>query len=169
MRVLNTKLYEEKILECNVRPGAKVKSALSFKPLYEAPERKTGPEPEHVPRTYRRMDIGLMLQAELERRFICLCEALYFDAIGNTYPDVATITEAVARFKEVFYIMEWCNVPPNFIYNAPAAYCNYFRVSEDEVRAAIWKNAEHLTDRDGLPTADKMNLGEYLRKLNHDL
>lgn len=165
MTRLNTRQYEDKILQYNTLPNAKVKSAAAFQPVYELPEQKQQ-DPEHVRETYSRHELGLAMQGELERRFIALCEALYLDELGNIYPDVALITEAVARYKEVYFLMDRMGIPQNFIYNPPGAYCNFFLVSEDRVRAAIEKNGEYLADHNGQPTADTMPLREYIEELN---
>lgn len=166
MARLNTREYEDEILKYNTLPDAVVKSARTFKPAYEIPKEEAERDREHVPKSYDRHELGLALQAELERRFICLCEALYYDGLGNTYPDVALITEAVARYKEIYYFMDRLNIPPNFIFNTPSAYCNFFLITEERVRAAIAHNAEHLANNNGMPTADTMPLREYLAELN---
>ena len=167
MKRLNTSSNRGDVLEINVKPGTKIRSALPYKPCYEIPTKKDGKEPAHVPRTYRRIDIALALQGELERRFIALCEALFLDGLCNTYSDVTMITEAVARYKEVFYLMEQIDVPPNFIYNTPAAYCEAFHIFEADVMAAIMQNGEYMANNNGMPTADTMPLREYLEELNN--
>lgn len=163
MQILNTRPYDEEILKYNTLPDAKVKSARKYRPIFEAPLA----EHNRVPEAYQRNEIALMLQGELERRFIVLCEVLYYDKLCSTYPDAILITEAVARFKEAFYIMEKLNVPPNFIYNTPDAYCKFFQIGERLINLAITKNGEYLTERDAVPSADGTTLRAFLKELNN--
>ena len=162
MRRLNTRPYSETVMRYAAMPAAKLRSAKGLKPWYETFRRDNA----EVKETYMRTDIATALQDELERRFIALCEAIYLDEVCNTYRDVAMITEAVARYKEVFVIMDLFNVPPNFIYNTPAAYCDLFHLDEADVEYVIAQNGEYMANNNGMPAADTMKLPDYLAELN---
>ena len=162
--MLNTKQCEMNILKFNAEPAAKVRNATQFKPYYEGPKS----EPRPVQKTYGRLTVALTLQCELERRFIVLCEELHKAILRRESPDGAVIAEAIARLKEVFYLMEISNVPANFVYNTPSAYCKFFRVSEAEVTNVIQAYGEYLRDVKGITAADKTNLRDDLRKLNNE-
>ena len=168
MKRLNTKPYDCKILQFNTQPGAKVKNAASFRPAFDVPGPEQHQDTEHLPKKYSRHELGLALQGELERRFIVLCEAVYLDNERKMNTDAVLITEAVARYKEVYFLMERMAIPQNFIYNTPADYCNFFLISEEKVRETITKNAGYLATHDGYPVADTMILQDYLRKLNNE-
>ena len=163
--LLNTRPCEIDILKLNVKPGAKVKNAAKFRPYYDGPK----PEPGRDKKIYGRLGVALALQYELERRFAVLCEELHKAILRREDPDGAVVAEAIARFKEVFYLMDVSNVPPNFIYNAPADYCKFFRISETEVTETIHAYDKYLQDVEGITTADKTNLQDYLRKLNNEI
>lgn len=162
MQRLNTKPFSEEVMKCAAMPAAKMRNARYFKPVYESVPR----DQTEVKETYMRTDIAIVLQGELERRFISLCEAIYLDELCNTYRDVALITEAVARYKEVFYIMEQFDIPANFVYNTPAAYCKLFHIFESDVQEAIMQNGEYMANNEGMPAADTMPLRKYLEELN---
>jgi hypothetical protein len=163
--LLNTKPCEIDILKLNVKPGAKVKNAAKFRPYYDGPK----PEPGRDKKIYGRLGVALALQYELERRFVVLCEELHKAILRREDPDGAVVAEAIARFKEVFYLLDVSNVPPNFIYNTPSDYCKFFHISEAEVIETIHAYDKYLQDVEGITTADKTNLQDYLRKLNNEI
>ena len=150
-------------------PGAKVKNAAAFRPAYNLPELERYQNTKNPPRIYARHDVGISLQAELERRFIVLCETVSRERRRKMDMDAVLITEAVARYKEVYYLMERMAIPANFVFNTPGDYCNFFLITEEKIQDVIVANGEHLEEHHGYPTADTVALQDYLKELNRRL
>ena len=111
-------------------------------------------------------DIADFLQQELERRFIGICEALEQD-FYKTYSDTILITEAIARYKEVYYIMERLNIPIIFVFNLPEAYSNRFAVDEKDILLALHDNRDYISQRVNEDERDGFPLRGYLESLNN--